>query len=419
MKKNLLVFGFWCIALTSAGQELQKFYSDGMAAYKAKSYPLFYEKIKEANKIHPYHQGILYQLGIACALTNKKSEAINYLTQAILINAEFQLEGLADFNSIKDSNEFKKLLALQKEQQRAVIHSDTAFVLLDRSLHTEGIEYDAAHQTFYFGSIHKKKVIKVIRGKAADFCSSGFQGMTSIFGLKADVKRNYLWVCSSPMQEMENYDSSARAAVFQFELSSGKLIHKYSSLTNAKGVFGDLILSRKGTVYISDSQNNNIITANERTGQIEPFFSSVDFWNIQGMTFSTDDRFLFIADYVKGIFRLDMKTKALAEVKSPTDASLKGIDGIYFHKNSLIAVQNGVVPLRSVRYFLNTDLDKITRFEVIDRNHPAFGEPTLGVLDGDTFYYIANSQWSGYDNNHHIKADNQLKDIVILKSVLK
>lgn len=310
-------------------------------------------------------------------------------------------------------------MALQTELQQPVIHSDTAFVLKDRSLHTEGIEYDATHHVFYLGSIHRRKVIKVSNGKATDFCAPAFQGMTSIFGLKADVKKDYLWVCSSPMQEMEHYDSTARSAVFQFELSTGKLLHKYEALANAKGVFGDLILSRKGTVYISDSQNNTISVINERTKQIEPFFSSVDFWNIQGMTFSTDDKYLFIADFVKGVFRLDMKSKELLEVKSPDDASLKGIDGIYFYKNSLIAVQNGVTPLRCTRYYLTGSLDGITRHEVIDRKHPAYGEPTLGVLDGDNFYYIANSQWGGYDDNHRLKPNDQLSDIVILKCSLK
>lgn len=417
--KKILVLVLLFLAITGWGQELQKAYNEAMTAYKAKNYPLFYDKMKEAHKIHPYHQGVLYQLGVACALNNKKAEAINYLKQAILINSEFRLAGLADFNSIKESEEFKKLLALQTELQQPVIHSDTAFVLKDRSLHTEGIEYDATHHVFYLGSIHRRKVIKVTNGKAVDFCAPSFQGMTSIFGLKADVKKDYLWVCSSPMQEMENYDSTARSAVFQFELSSGKLLHKYVALANAKGVFGDLILSRKGTVYISDSQNNTIYTINERTKQIEPFFSSVDFWNIQGMAFSTDDKYLFIADYVKGVFRLDMKSKELLEVKSPDNVSLKGIDGIYFYKNSLIAIQNGVTPLRCTRYYLTSSLDQISRFDVIDRNHPAFGEPTLGVLDGDIFYYIANSQWSGYDDNHHIKPNDQLKDIVILKYSLK
>jgi hypothetical protein len=64
---------------------------------------------------------------------------------------------------------------------------------------------------------------------------------------------------------------------------------------------------------------------------------------------------------------------------------------------------------------LNTDYTSITGFLTIDRSHPAFNEPTLGTIDGSTLYYIANSQWSGYDDNHKIKPVDQLQDIVILK----
>jgi len=419
--KAILTGVFVFVVLSSAAQNLQQYYSEAMAAYKAKNYQQFYDKIKEANKIHPYHQGVLYQLGIAAALTGKKPDAIQNLKKAILINTDFKLEGIAYFNSIKDAPEFKKLLALQKEWQTAVVNSETAFTLSDRSLHTEGIEYDPAHRTFYLGSIHKRKIIKVTAdGKASDFCPSAFEGMTSIFGIKVDSKRNFLWACASPMEEMENYDSMARSSVFQFELSSGKLLHKYQMLLNKNNcVFGDLILSKAGKVFISDSKNNDIYTINEKTNQIEPYYSSPEFWNIQGMAFSVDEKYLFIADYVRGVYRLTIKTRELAEVKTSADVSLKGIDGIYFYNNSLIAIQNGVNPLRCMRYFLSTEQNMITGFEIIDRKHPSFGEPTLGVIDGNDFYYIANSQWGGYDNNHHIKPDDQLQDIVILKYLLK
>jgi len=314
----------------------------------------------------------------------------------------------------------RKLVALQKDWQSPVIHSATAFVLKDRSLHTEGIEYDPEHKTFYLGSIHKRKIIKVSPdGTATDFCPSAINGMASIFGIKVDVKRNILWACSSPMEEMENYDSTMRSAVFKFELSSGKLISKYEVPLSSKGsVFGDLIINKSGQVFISDSRINNIVTVNEKTNKLEPFYSSPEFWNVQGMAFSSDEKFLFIADYVKGILRLNIKTKELVEITSAVGVSLKGIDGLYFYNNSLIAVQNGVAPLRSTQYFLNKDLSEITKFEIIDRKHPNFNEPTLGVIDGKTFYYIANSQWEGYDDKHRIKPDDQLQDIVVLKSKL-
>lgn len=419
MKKIILLF--FLVSSSLCAQELQKFYNDAMTAYRAKDYPKFYENMKEAYKLRPTHQGILYQLGIASALTYHSSEAIESLRKAILINADFKLEGLADFNTIKDTKDFKELLALQREWQSAVVNSQPAFTIKDRSLHTEGIEYNAVSKTFYLGSIHKRKIIKVSPdGTATDFCSSAFNGMASIFGIKVNANKNLLWACSAPMQEMKNFDSTARSAIFKFELSTGKLIQKYEMPLIAKtNVLGDLILNKNGQVFISDSQANSIYTINEKTNQVEPYYSSPEFSNLQGLAFSSDEKYLYIADYMKGIYRLNVKTKELAEVTTKLNISLKGVDGLYFYNNSLIAVQNGVNPLRCMQYFLNKDFSQITRFEIIDRKHPNFNEPTLGVVDGKDFYYIANSQWSGYDDKHQIKPDDQLQDIVVLKAQLK
>src|SRR5438132_401071 len=104
-------------ASVSQAQELQKFYNDAMAAYKVKDYVKFYDNIKAAHNLRPTHQGILYQLGIAAALANHPKEAIESLKKAVLMNADFKLAGIYDFNSINDTKEFKALLALQKEWQ--------------------------------------------------------------------------------------------------------------------------------------------------------------------------------------------------------------------------------------------------------------------------------------------------------------
>jgi hypothetical protein len=222
------------------------------------------------------------------------------------------------------------------------------------------------------------------------------------------------------MPEMQNFDSTARSAVFKFDWRSGKLIKKYSlSNSGPDGVFGDLILNSKGQPYISDSKNNNILTVNESTGKLDVSFSSPDFWNIQGLAFSADEKFLFISDYIKGIFKLNLTTKIPEAVTCSLDVSLKGIDGLYRYGNCLIAIQNGVTPFRVIAYVLNQEATSITQYAVLDNNHPAFNEPTLGIINGTQFYYIANSQWSGYDQTHHPKPLDQLQDIVILKVDLK
>jgi hypothetical protein len=373
----------------------------------------------EANKLHPYHQGIQYQLGLAAALVGKNAEAISILKKAILTNADFVIENNLDLKNINGLKEFQTLIELQKKWKEPIINSDTAFTITDRQLHVEGIDYDKKSNTFYLGSIHKRKVIKVdSKGNASYFCPSEIDGMTSVFGLKVDAKRNLLWVCSSPMPEMQNFDSTARSAVFKFDLSTGTLLQKFPiSKYEPDGVFGDLILNSKGQPFISDGKNNKIFIVNE-AGKLESIFSSGEFWNIQGMAFNNDEKFLYISDYIKGVFRLNRSSKVLEQINCSLDVSLKGIDGLYYVDNSLIAIQHGVNPFRVTRYYLNKEGNTITRFEVLEKNHPAYGEPTLGVLSDNNFFYIANSQWGGYDKDHQPKLPELLNDIVILRSKL-
>jgi hypothetical protein len=418
MRKTILIL---CLITGSIqAQDVQGYFNLAKEAYQKKDYEGYYSNLKEANRLHPYHQGILYRLGAAAALTGKSDEAFSYLKKALAIDASFQLSGNADFTSIKDTREFTELLTLKKEWLSPIVNSDTAFTIKDRALHTEGIEYHPASKTFYIGSIHKRKVISVNeKGDVSDFTSSGKNELTSVFGLKVDSKRNILWVCSSPMEEMENYDTTKRSGVFKFDIKSKKLISQYTLPAGQHdGTFGDLILNKKGEVFVSDSKNNIIWKVNEKTNTLENFFSSPDFWNINGVAFSPDEKFLFISDYIKGLFRVTLSTKDLLQLGNLTSASLKGIDGLYFYKDHLLAIQNGVSPARVTEYFLDKGLTSVTSLKIIDRAHPAFNEPTLGVLVDSTLYYIGNSQWSGYVKGVQ-KPFDQLQDIVILKSSLK
>jgi sugar lactone lactonase YvrE len=388
-------------------------------AYKAKDNKKFYEMILEAHKLHPYHQGILYQAGLAAALNDQPKEAISYLTRAIQINSQYDLQ-VADLNSLQNQPEFEKLKKLQIELQQPMLHSDTAFVVHQKNLHIESIAQGEKKGVFYLGSIHKRKIVRTDeKGNTSDFTSSAQDGLTSVFGVKVDIKKNILWACASPMPEMENFDTTARSAVFKYDLKTKKLVSKY--LTNEKqdNAFGDMTLDSKGNPYISDSKTATIFTVDEKTGKLMPFFKSDEFWSIQGITFSADEKYLFIADYVKGVYRLKLDDKSLLLLPAKFDVSLKSIDGMTFYNNSLVAIQNQVVPMRSTVYHLSANQDELISYDIIDRAHPAFNEPTIGCIANDTFYYVGNSLWSGYTKEQKLKPESELQDVVILKADLK
>lgn len=416
--KQLLLISLLVIATGTAiaqPKELQAYLSQAREAYKAGDHQRFYELMLEAHKVHPYHQGVLYQAGFAAALNNKPDEAITWLTKAIQINAGYDLAN-QDLTSLHGREDFEKLKALQQELQQQIVHSDTAFVVKDRALHVETIAPGESKGVFYLGGIHLPKIVRVDeKGNSRDFTTAGQDGLTSVFGIKIDAAKKVLWACASPVPQMEHFDSTHTPAVFKYDLRTGKLLTKYSPREPKQPIFGDLVLSPKGVAFIPDSRNNIIFAVNERSKQLEPYFTSPEFWNIQGITFSDDSRYLFIADYIKGIFRLDMQNKTLTLLPADFPLSLKSIDGLTFCNNSLVAIQNGVTPMRVTQYYLNDTYDKLTGYSIIDRAHPAFNEPTTGCKVNDTFYYVANSLWSGYDRENKLKPTNELQDVVILK----
>ena len=122
-----------------------------------------------------------------------------------------------------------------------------------------------------------------------------------------------------------------------------------------------------------------------------------------------------MADYSTGIFDIDVKTRRVTHFAPIAGATLLGIDGLYFHKGSLIGVQNGVTPQRIVRVSLSKDLSRAERLEVLEANNPVFLEPTLGVMAKGTFYFIANSQWPLVDENGKLAPEDKLRDPVVLK----
>jgi hypothetical protein len=398
---------------------LQFYYDKSKEAQAAHDTIGFYTMILRAHKIHPYHPTILYQSGVASAMNKKNDEAFAFLRKAINLNTKFDLSR-DEFNSIRSLPEFQTLLTLQKSLQKPIIQSDTAFVIKDRSLHIESITRGLLPNTFFCGSVHKRKIIMVTsNGKITDFTSSAQDGLTSVLGVKTDLKTNTLWACSSPLPEMENYDSTAKSAVFRYDIKTKKLLNKYIPDGNKEFVFGDLTLDRNGNVFVSDSKNNLVFKVNITTNKLEEFFTSDEFISLQGISFSADGQTLFIADYIKGIYNLNMQTKNLVKVKETFDLSTKSIDGLTFYNNSLIAIQNYIYPMRVTQYFLDASQMSLTGYKIIDRAHPAFNEPTIGFGNGDTFYYVANSLWSGYDENRKIKSEDQLQDVVILKADLK
>jgi len=388
------------------------------AAYKAKDYTAAIESFKKAAEIIPDHPTVIYNLACMYALAGKKSEALSELSKVAEMGVIVPAEKDNDLDSIKDTPEFKLILKRFETSKAPVINSSAGFTIHEKGLITEGLAYDPAEETFYVSSVHKRKILSVNKAGEVNTFASEQDGLFSVLGMAVDAKRRHLWVTSTAFPQMVNFkkEEDGTSAVLKFDLRTKKLLKKYV-LTNAgkKHALGDLTVQSNGDVFTTDSLSPAVYVIHPQKDEIELFLEDPGFGSPQGLAFSNDEQHLFMADYSTGLFDIDVKTKHVAHLAPLAGATLLGIDGLYFYKDSLIGVQNGVTPQRVVRVALSQDLKRAARLEVIEANNPVFLEPTLGVIVKDTFYFIANSQWPLVDENGKLAAEDKLQEPVVLK----
>jgi hypothetical protein len=412
---------------TGSAEDLNQIYKKGIKAHQDKDYATFLQCFEKLDKLLPNHPVIMYNLAGAYSLNNKKNEAIRCLKKLIVIDANPKITSDNDFNFIRESEEFKHILKQVESLNKPISTSEVAFTIKKRDLHPESIAYDPMKKTFYLSSVHKRKIVYIDRdGSVKDFTTPAQDGLDAVLGIRIDAQNRVLWAASSAFPQMTGYNEKqdkGRTAVFKYHLDTKKLIKKYvlHEEPDQNHGFDDVVIHPNGDVYISDTRQ--IYRIPVKSSQLESFLQYNEFLSMQGLDFCDNGKKMLAADWVKGLYLIDIdQKKVLTKVGHPENISLIGIDGLYYLKdsNSLIAIQNGINPLRVVQFYLSSDFSKVVDYKIIERANPAFNEPTLGVVvNRKEFYYIGNSQWKGYTKDFKILPFDKLQDIVIFKTAIK
>jgi hypothetical protein len=392
--------------------------SQARKAYQEKDYSAFLSNMKMAVELRPNHPRLMFNLAAAYALNGSGSEALQWLNKMTEMGLVFPAEKADEFDSIRSSAGFQTLLKKVEQNKLPTVNGATAFTVHEKGFIPEGIAYDPITQTFFLGSVYKRKIVSVnTKGEARDFAGES-DGLWSVMGMKVDSARRLLWVATAAHPQMSNYraDENGTSGVFKFDLRTGKLIKKYILHNKPDSHWlGDLVLNSRGEVFATDSLSPAIYFIPRQKDEIELFMAGPPFVNVQGLDFTPDEKHLFVADYARGIFLVDVTNKKATELTPAPDVTLLGIDGLYWHKGTLLAVQNGINPPRLVRLFPSKDMRQIARLETIEANDPLFDEPTLGVLVKESFYLIANSQWGAIDEKGQLAPIDKLKEPIVIK----
>ncbi|HEY1250428.1 MAG TPA: hypothetical protein VGH97_04515 [Thermoanaerobaculia bacterium] len=406
---------------TPAPKTAFEYAAAGNRAYQAGDMAGFLRDYEQAARMRPGNTALLYNLACAQSRNGQASAALATLSDLAQRRAFFDVGADTDFDPIRNEKDYGAIVARlgAVRQERITSGAVPAFTIPEKALAPEGVAYDPVTKAFFVASVNKGKIVRIgPDGKASDFVAAG-SGLRSPLGMGVDAKRRTLWVASEVVPHMNGgkEGDAPDSALFELDLDTGRLRKKHVPPPSPRPPhFDDLAVGADGRVYVNDGQDPRIYSLDPArpSAGLEVWLDSDVFGGTQGLAPTPDGRALYVSDY-RGLYRVDTATKHVTPLAVPADVSFNGVDGLVSFAGSLIAIQNGVAPHRVTRVDLAPDGVAVLRARILEMNHPAFDEPTLGTVVDGTLYFTANNQGHLFhDTKHPYKAED-LRDAVILK----
>lgn len=266
----------------------------------------------------------------------------------------------------------------------------------------EGLMWDSRAKRLYAASVVDRRLLALTPPNGASVAAAGDFG--SLFGGAYDPARGKIWIASAAIEQTPKnvpvftglvvVDVRGKAAPVAIPAPAG-----------ANATLGDVAVAADGTVYASDGLKGGIYRCRRGCATLETFIAPGRFFSSQGMVLSKDQKWLYVADYRYGLAAVDRASGSIRRIAGDDTMMLDGIDALVGYKSDLIAIQNGVGPIRIVRLHLSEAGDRVEKLDVLERGNPAWGEPSLGVVVGNQLLYVADPQWDRYGDGGAATSD--------------
>ncbi len=382
---------------------------EAFAAYKVKDYSTFLTKIAAASDLRPGQSAILYYRAAALALNGRRDASLDALERIARMGMVYDVAKEADFASLRVSPRFMAVVDAFQKNAAPIGTAETACTIPERGIISEGLAWDPLSRAFFVSSVRRGAIWRIKGGRARPYITNLPWG---VFGMAVDPKRCILWAATAALPQNEKFREADRdhAAVLKIDLGSGRVLKTIRPKDNAKHLFGDLAVGNNGVVYVSDSVSPSIYSI--RGDELELFIQNGPFTNMQGI--AVGNGVLYVADYTRGLATVDLATRDVHYLATPTDATLLGIDGLYRKgPKMLIATQNGTNPQRVLR--LDLDGQRVVRVTTLAANQPNMPDVTLGVLAGSSFYFNGAGQWDQFDEAGKVKDASKLVPATVVR----
>jgi sugar lactone lactonase YvrE len=267
--------------------------------------------------------------------------------------------------------------------------------------------------------VHHGKVVR----RRPDGMTSDFARLAGLapLGLAVDAPRGRLWTVAADLPQLARRAEASRGSTFllAFDLSDGRELARVAPPGGPGQALNDLIVAGDGTVFVSDGQTGAVWALAPGAAALEPILPPGELRSAGGLALDASGDRLLVADWSRGLAMVERHGGRWWRVTTPADLFPVGIDGLVAHRGGFVAIQNGFLPSRVLRFELAPDGTAVTRFTVLERAHPDHVEPTLGVVVGDDLYYVANSQWEEFGEDGRPRAPERLAAPAVIRLPLR
>ncbi len=375
---------------------------------------------RRAAQLRLHTPQFVYNAAANLALAGELSATYDALLRLQRSGLSYDLEADPRFANARGTQLWDYLVKLNTGAREEAFGEGTmAFELPPADLLLESIAWDPGSETFLLGSARDGVIYRRQgNGRLVELARPQGDDWWSIFDIKVDPSGRHLWATTAAVPHFKDFKPAmtGRSALLKIDLADGELIAAYPAPADGMPhILNSIAISPQGVVVVSEGMRGQLFKL--EGDALRPLMAERRLNALRGMTFSADGKVLYFADYEMGLFGLQMNTGVAFDVRGEEETVLlSGIEGLYQYEGQLVAIQNGFVPQRVMRYKLDESGRTITMAVPLESANPAFATPTLGTLKGSELHYIANSQRDYYDAFGLRKGTRELPPVKVMRT---
>ncbi len=350
----------------------------------------------KAAAIMPDSPSILLLKAQAALQSRRKDDAhatlADYLGRGFVVD----LGKNPDFNQVWDAG-----LEDQQSLNQGPVGDLHAEATLDGFTLTDALAYAPDSRQIFAAGIRTGKIVAIAPQGSRDVIT--FRPGVAAYGL--GLRDNMIWATTAASRQTAGFDGRAIASkVVTINPANGQVTAAFTDASQPDLRFGHLLLGRDD-LYVADSTHGEILRLNGYAGTLQTLVPEGYMDSPSGLAENADASALMVSDFISGLYRVDLAAGTMARLRAPDGGSLLGISSLSRYGDDLVAIENGFKPARVLRLHMSPDWLTVQSVEVLLRSDKLLSQPSQGLVDGDRFLFVAQSQWANMDDQGNPVSD--------------